>query len=282
MEAVAHAEHGHAFIPPHEFPADEWVGRATLGKVGMWIFLLSDALSFAGLLLGYGILRGGSAVWWRQGEPDFGINFTAALTFLLICSSVTMVLAYSAAVENNRKQLCFFLALTALGGIFFLCGQVKEWFGLKTHPLLLAILVGAGALFAVGARAAGAKKKGAASILLVLAVAAGLLFVGLQRSGLFAESFHPGLSKEGLLPFWTGGATTFRAAFFYIITGFHGMHVTTGVIYLLTMLVRAMAGKYDHGNYNSIEVCGLFWHFVDLIWIIVFTLVYLVPSNPGT
>lgn len=180
----------------------------------MWIFLLTDAISFAGFLLAYGILRGGSQVWIHPGEPDLGINFTAALTFLLICSSVTMVLAVAAAKEDKRHETMRFLALTILGGVLFLCGQYNEWFGFTGH--------------------------------------------GLMHEGLvFGQSHY---------------ATTF-----YLITGFHGLHVLTGVIYLSAILIQTSRGWYDHGNYDRIEIVGLFWHFVDLVWIIVFTLVYLIP-----
>src|SRR4030088_151087 len=87
--AVAASPAGHD-SHAHALPPDEYFGHATAGKIGMWIFLLSDAFSFGGLLLGYGILRGGADVWHHAGEPILGINFTAGLTFLLICSSVTM------------------------------------------------------------------------------------------------------------------------------------------------------------------------------------------------
>jgi len=102
MSATA-AEHGDPGAKT--WPVDAHYGIASAGKIGMWIFLLSDALSFAGLLLAYGILRGGSHAWHDPAlhEPRLGINFTAGLTFLLICSSVTMVLAHAAAVEGNRK-----------------------------------------------------------------------------------------------------------------------------------------------------------------------------------
>jgi cytochrome c oxidase subunit III len=185
----------------------------------MWIFLLSDAFSFGGLLLGYGILRGGSDVWhhvngqagWTfETEPKLGINFTAGLTFLLICSSVTMVLAVAAAAEKNRKQTLLFLALTALGGALFLCGQFKEYFGL------------------------------------------------------FGSE---GLVKEGLV----FGRSAYASTFF-VTTSFHGAHVLTGTLYILITLVRTAMGKTDA---NQIEVLGLFWHFVDLIWILVFTFIYL-------
>ena len=213
MSATAHADHhDHG---PIEYPVDEQVGTASLGKLGMWIFLLSDAFSFGGLLLAYGILRGGSQVWIDPAlkEPHLGINFTAALTFLLICSSVTMVLAHAACVEGDRKGTLKFLGLTILGGVLFLAGQYDEYFGLI---------------------------------------------------------FSHGLTNEGLKWGQSAYATTF-----YMITSFHGMHVLTGVIYLSVMWIRTYMGKYDHGNHNHIEIVGLFWHFVDLVWILVFTFIYL-------
>ena len=194
----------------HALPRDEFFGDATPGKIGMWIFLLSDAFSFGGLLLAYGILRGGSAVWHHPGEPSLGIPFTAFLTFLLICSSVTMVLAVAAANEGNRSQTMLFLALTALGGIGFLTGQFHEYFGLTPGH---------------------------------------------------------GLVHEGLIFGHSAYANTF-----YVTTSFHGAHVLTGTIYILVTLARTAAGKT---NANDIEVLGLFWHFVDLIWILVFTFIYL-------
>jgi cytochrome c oxidase subunit 3 len=207
--AVEHGGHG-----PQTWPKDPHYGIATGGKIGMWIFLLSDALSFAGLLLAYGILRGGSKVWHDATlkEPTLGINFTAGLTFLLICSSVTMVLAHAAAVEGKRSEMVRYLGLTALGGILFLCGQYQEYWGIWSH----------------------------------------------------------GLTHEGLVFGRSHYATTF-----YVITGFHGMHVFSGTMYIIAIMVRAMMGKYDHGNHNHVEILGLFWHFVDLVWILVFTFVYL-------
>jgi heme/copper-type cytochrome/quinol oxidase subunit 3 len=208
--AAEHADH-HG---PIEWPEDQHLGKASLGKLGMWVFLLSDGFSFGGLLLAYGILRGGSKVWHDPAlhEPHLGINFTAILTFLLICSSVTMVLAHAAAVEGDRKKLCTYLALTILGGVLFLCGQYQEYFGI----------------------------------------------VG---EGLIHEGLHFGKSAY--------------ASTFFVTTSFHGMHVLTGTIYLTVMLIRSAMGKYDHGNHNHIEILGLFWHFVDLVWILVFTFIYL-------
>jgi heme/copper-type cytochrome/quinol oxidase subunit 3 len=207
---------------PIEIPDDPQYGVASPGKLAMWIFLLSDGFSFGGLLLTYGILRGGAKAWPPNPElhePHLGINFTAGLTFLLICSSVTMVLAHAAAVEGNRKKLVGFLGLTVLGGVLFLCGQMQEYFG---------------AFQALG-----------------------------LGEGLIAEGLHFGASAY--------------ANTFFVITSFHGMHVFSGVVYLTVMLIRSALGKYDNGNHDHIEILGLFWHFVDLVWILVFTFIYLIP-----
>jgi heme/copper-type cytochrome/quinol oxidase subunit 3 len=228
MDAEA-AEHAHHKLMPGDWPADAHYGTATSGKIGMWIFLLSDALTFAGLLLAYAILRGGSARWIPEGAPILGLKFTAVLTFLLICSSVTMVLAFAAAVERDRKATVKFLCLTILGGLLFLCGQFKEYFGIEW----LGHLVG----------------------------------------GNIGEQIATGLTDEGLIFGKSHYATTF-----YLITSFHGAHVFSGCTYLTVIMIRTAMGKYDDGNYNHVEIVGLFWHFVDLIWILVFTFVYLIPK----
>jgi heme/copper-type cytochrome/quinol oxidase subunit 3 len=215
----------HAAAEHHEivYPNDPLYSRISAGKVGMWIFLLSDGFSFGGLLLAYGILRGSSDYWGCLSnevatkfgcvvEPHLGINFTAVLTFVLICSSVSMVMAHAAAVEGDRQGTIKWLIATIAGGLLFLLGQYHEYWGLLPHH--------------------------------------GLLNEGLA----FGKSHY---------------ATTF-----YCITGFHGMHVTTGVLYLTGVLIGTVMNKTDA---NTIEVCGLFWHFVDLVWILVFTFIYLIP-----
>jgi cytochrome c oxidase subunit 3 len=141
------------------------------------------------------------------------------LTFLLICSSVTMVLAVAAAQDGRRGATMKYLALTILGGVLFLFGQAHEYFGLGLGPGLI------------------------------------------QRGLKFGHSA--------------------RATTFFVITSFHGFHVLTGVVVLTVMLVRTGKGLHDRGNYDAIEAAGLFWHFVDLIWILVFTFVYLIPADPA-
>ncbi len=187
--------------------------KATNGKVGMWMFLVTDAMMFAGFLLGYALLRARNPEWPR---PDLylGIGLSAFATFVLICSSVTMVCAQSYGEQKHPKKMLQYLLLTALGGIIFLSIQAYEY----TH-----------------------------------------LF------------HHTGMSFSNFLH----GAPQFASTFF-VVTGFHGMHVFSGVTYLLIMCARTAMGKYDNGNINHIEVAGLFWHFVDLVWILVFTFIYLI------
>ncbi len=181
------------------------------GKLGMWIFLAGDAMSFGTLLIGYGFYRVGSSNWPIPSEV-LGISLTAFMTFLLIVSSLTMVNGLSAIKQGNVAALKKYLMLTILGGLIFLSLQAFEW----TH------LIGEGLTFTA----------------------------------------NP----------W--GSSLFGSTFFSI-TGFHGMHVTGGVIYLSVVLRNAMKGKYSQADYDGVELVGLYWHFVDLVWILVFTFVYL-------
>lgn len=203
------AEHSHG--PALAWPVDAHYGTAAPGKIGMWVFLLSDAFSFGALLIAYGILRAGHPGWLQAGEPPLGVSFTAGLTLLLILTSVTNVLAYSAAHERKRGQTALLLGLTALGGALFLVGQYQEWFGI----------------------------------------------------------LGTGLAHEGLV-----FGRSARASTFYVITGYHGLHVLVGVIYILATLVQYLRGK---ATAHHVEILGLYWCFVDFVWIFVFSLVYLMP-----
>jgi cytochrome c oxidase subunit III len=198
------AVHGHA---PVTWPPDAQYGAATPGKIGMWIFLVSDAFSFGGLLIAQGILRRMRPEWVQPGEPALAIPFTAGLTFLLVCSSLTNVLAWAAAVEGRRRAAATLLAVTAAGGLLFLMGQRHEW---------LELLRG------------------------------GLVF---GRSA--------------------------RASTFYVITGYHGLHVLVGVLYILAVLGQYLRGR---ASAYQVEILGLYWCFVDFVWIFVFSLVYLMPT----
>lgn len=186
----------------------------SLGKLGMWLFLISDAMSFGALLAAYGAIRAGAAAWAPPSEL-LGINLTAFMTFLLICSSVTMVKALESIQNGDSKKMCYFLATTIACGLIFLGLQAYEWTHLIKH---------------------------------------GLTFT--------------------TLPHGLSGSTLFGPTF-YTITGFHGAHVTGGVIYLTCILIQGLRGQYTAEYNHKVEILGLYWHFVDLVWIMVFTFVYL-------
>jgi len=194
-------------VPPAETPLtpESW------GKLGMWLFLAGDAMSFGALLAGYGAMRYASGDWPNPAET-LGISLTAFMTFLLICSSVTMVKALAAIQDGEQAKFIRFMCLTILGGIIFLSLQAYEW----THLI------------------------------------------------------HRGLTLTGNP--W--GASLFGSTF-YVATGFHGLHVTAGVVYLTCILIQGLRGKYGPNNATPVEIVGLYWHFVDLVWILVFTFVYL-------
>lgn len=205
--------HGHAHNKGLiEYPHDEQFAKASPGKIGMWIFLTTDAMSFSGLLLAYGILRA-TKPWPNPVEALGGVGLSGFMTFLLICSSVSMVLSIDACKRHDREGMLRWLLATIAGGAIFLGLQVFEYTHLMTEL------------------------------------------------GMSFNSYAHGHSLF---------ATTF-----FSITGFHGLHVFTGVCYLIFMYKLALEGRFDHGNYNQLEIAGLFWHFVDLVWILVFTFVYL-------
>jgi cytochrome c oxidase subunit 3 len=188
-------------------PADPSPLSPSWGKVMMWLFLMSDAMSFAGLLCAYAAVRMSNPLW-PVPSSILGVPLTALNTFILICSSVTMVKAVAAIQKGDQIGLRKFLAYTMLGGTAFLGIQAFEW----TH-----------------------------------------------------------LIREGL----TAQHSLFGATFF-ALTGFHGCHVFSGVVYLGFIRAAASRGRYSASRWTSVEVVGLYWHFVDLIWILVFTFVYLI------
>lgn len=195
-----------------EYPHDPQFGKASPGKIGMWIFLGTDAMSFSGFLIAYGVLRA-IKDWPNPVDALGGVELSGIMTFLLICSSVSMVLAIDGCKRKDRKGMLNWLMATIAGGAIFLGLQVYEY----TH-----LIHDMGMTFSTFA----------------------------HGNNLFASTF-------------------------FAITGFHGLHVFTGVCYLIYMYKLAYQGEFDNGNYNQLEIAGLFWHFVDLVWILVFTFVYL-------
>jgi heme/copper-type cytochrome/quinol oxidase subunit 3 len=211
----------------HEAPAETGVGVYTQ-KLGMWIFLCSEVMFFTALIGSYIILRWGTDQGWPIPSKVLNVPLTALNTFILICSSVSMVKAFAAATHGDKRGIRLWLLLTVLGGATFVGIQVFEYIKLSSH---------------------------------------GFLPSGFREGSEIMEKFvEAGLSTAGNGLF---GST------FYTMTGFHGFHVTCGVVSMSYVTFQAFRGRYDEGRYQGIETIGLYWHFVDLVWIILFTIVYL-------
>ncbi len=177
-------------------------------KLGMWLFLLSDTLTFSAMLIAYSFVRVASEDWPRPFE-GFSIFMACMMTFCLLSSSLTMVMAVAAAKQKELRRTVGWLLATILGGVLFIILHTNEWL----------------------------------------------------------ELIH-----EGVTPFgnpW--GAPLFGASFF-TLTGLHMTHVTGGVIYL-----GVIAWGFGKGKFTSedVEISGLYWHFVDLVWMFIFPMVYL-------
>lgn len=201
------------------------------GKLMMWYFLISDAFTFGALLISYGTQRFMAEAWPDpnvvfhsfpfMGHMNLPLVFVSLMTFILIMSSVTMVLAVHAGHNRDRKGVIKWLILTIIGGAMFLGCQAWEW----TH------------LHEVGAW----------------------------------WGRNPFNNADGSAPI----STNFTD-FFFTITGFHGVHVTSGVILNIIVLLNTIKGTYEQrGHYEMVEKVGLYWHFVDLVWVFVFTCFYL-------
>jgi heme/copper-type cytochrome/quinol oxidase subunit 3 len=178
-------------------------------KLGMWAFLGSECLFFGSLIATYLLYRGRSV----QGpfpEDVYDIPYTSVSSFILLMSSLTMVLALNAIQRGDHRRLRAWLLATALLGITFVGGQVFEF----------------------------------------------TVFI-----------------KEGL----TLTRNVFGSSFF-VLTGFHGAHVTIGILMLLTLHGMSLAGRLPIERALRVELVGLYWHFVDIVWIVIFTVVYLIPS----
>ena len=177
-------------------------------KLGMWAFLGSECVFFGSLISAYFVYRPHILANEPKPHEVLNIPFTALLAFILLMSSLTMVLALAAIQKNQRRAGAYWLLATALLGTFFLGGQAIE-------------------------------------------------FTKLAHEGVTLTSGYLGQS-------------------FLILTGFHGTHVFIGVIWLLACFARALRGGFHGGNFIGPEICGLYWHFVDVVWVAIFTLIYLI------
>jgi heme/copper-type cytochrome/quinol oxidase subunit 3 len=183
-------------------------------KLFMWLFLGSDCLFFGSLIATYLLYRGRDVAFGNPGPTPhevFDIPYTSVSSFVLLMSSLTMVLALNAIQRGQVRQLRVWLVATALLGMTFLGGQAFE----------------------------------------------------------FTSFVHEGLTIHKNL----FGTT------FFILTGFHGAHVAVGVLILLSIFAMSLQGRIRRQDALTVELAGLYWHFVDIVWILIFTLVYLLPQQ---
>jgi len=181
-------------------------------KLAMWLFLASDCLLFGALISTYVLYRGAS-VTGPYPEEVFDIPYTSVSSFVLLASSLTMVLALAALQRGDVGRSRVWLLATALLGMTFVGGQVYEFTSFVEEGLTL-------------------------------------------QSNVFGTSF-------------------------FVLTGFHGTHVTVGILMLLTLVSFSLAGRLGPERAEAVELVGLYWHFVDIVWIVIFTVVYLIPTGNG-
>ena len=200
--------------PPAEahHPAVEHMHSSTgldSRKLLMWAFLASDCMFFGSLIATYMVYKNRSFITPLPREI-FDVPFTSVSAFVLLLSSLTMVLALAAIQKGEERRMRIWLTCTALLGAVFLAGQYYE-------------------------------------------------FTTFVREGLTLS-------------------TNIFGASFFVLTGFHGTHVAIGVFWLLSLVVHSLRCRLHQEQALSVEIAGLYWHFVDIVWILIFTLVYLIPE----
>ncbi len=199
---------------PGETPAEHGMSPVTNTgvsneKLAMWSFLGSECLLFGALISTYFLYRGRS-VAGPTPKQIYDIPFTSISSFVLLMSSLTMVLGLAAIQRGDHQRLRIWLLATAFLGTVFIGGQVYE----------------------------------------------------------FTSFIHEGLTVR----------TNLFGSSFFVLTGFHGVHVTLGIMMLLTLVLMSARGRLPQSKTQVVEIIGLYWHFVDVVWIVIFTVVYLIPS----
>ncbi|HYE66502.1 MAG TPA: cytochrome c oxidase subunit 3 [Pyrinomonadaceae bacterium] len=207
--------------------ATEWSGGTLpyhVGhrKLGMWLFIVSDSLTFSALLIGYSYVRAASENWPTPFPFSPSIVFSSIMTLCLLSSSLTMVMAVSASARGDIGGVRKWIGGTIIGGVAFLVLHLIEW------------------------------------------------------GHLIGEGLRPFALPEEWAHRWPGASPLFGATFF-TITGLHMFHVFTGVLYLAGVAIRVR-----HLKHEDVEISGLYWHFVDLVWMFVFPMIYLLSVDMGS
>jgi heme/copper-type cytochrome/quinol oxidase subunit 3 len=179
-------------------------------KLAMWLFLSSDCLFFGAFIATFLLYRDRGGQKGPTPKEVFNIPFTSATSFILLMSSLTMVLALAAIQRGDHRRFRIWIIATALFGATFIGGQIFE----------------------------------------------------------FTEFTRKGLNID----------TSVFGSSFYVLTGLHGAHVTVGIVWLLSLWGLSMQGQLKTEHAERVEIAGLYWHFVDVVWIVIFTVIYLLPK----
>jgi cytochrome c oxidase subunit III len=277
--------------------------NASYGKVMMWYFLMSDAFTFGAFLISYGTIRFSVNSWPDPnkvfnsvpflGHANLPLVFVSIMTFVLIFSSVTMVLAVHEGHNMNRKGVEKYMILTIIGGAAFLGCQAWEWTHLLTGEHVA--LLNNGTLSVMNTTASSnpwglpAAHEAMVAALQktphdqLVHIANTLHHGGVEAAGHNAHNVAAMSNAELTNMISTAdlhvtnvGRPAF-GSYFFGITGFHGFHVFSGVVINIIMYFKTKLGHFDQrGHYEMIEKAGLYWHFVDLVWVFVFLCFYLV------
>ena len=279
---------------------------ASYGKLMMWFFLMTDALTFSGFLAAYGFSRFKYVDIWPVPEEvfthfpflhgDHPLLFVALMTFILILSSVTMVLAVNYGHKMQKKKVILWMSLTILGGIAFLSSQAWEWGhfihgergGINTTTLEIVHIAKDNELSSVYELVDVDAHHGHHEITLDEVIK------NLEEKPEYSVRLanRENISNQASVEYLNKNGTDvitganlhnneyghqLFADYFFFITGFHGFHVFSGVVILIIILINVIKGTYEkRGHYEMVEKVGLYWHFVDLVWVFVFTFFYLV------
>ena len=270
------------------------------GKVMMWYFLMSDAFTFGAFLISYGTIRFSVNFWADPnhvfnsfpfaGHANLPLAFVSLMTFILIASSVTMVLAVHEGHKMNKKGVEKYMLWTILGGIAFLSCQAWEWTHLLTGEHIALLNDGSLAVLPTTV-----KSNPWGEALSTQAIATALQNTSNQQLTAIAATLHHAgvgaahhdlavlsnvdliktIQDAGIQAAHTGPIAF--GGYFFGITGFHGFHVFSGVVINIVMYLKTKMNHFEmRGHYEMIEKAGLYWHFVDLVWVFVFLCFYLI------
>ena len=245
---MAHAgAHEHTSHPPTSLGLNN-------RKLGMWAFLSSEVMFFTALIVTYLVMEGRNlAMGGPPAHAYFNLYLVSALAFVLLMSSVTMVLAVAATERNDRRMEQIWLASTIVLGLIFLGGQVYEFDKMFSEKFVTVSIT---------------EQNGETKLV-------GIVEHDLEKELPKLQKEHPGATFTESAPKPTTWTTSLFGSTFFTLTGFHGTHVGIGVIWLAVVLVMSLRGHISSRNSLTLEMVGLYWHFVDLVWVFIFALFYL-------